>query len=80
MTAQIGMPIQYTNDGSTIFPAVVSRTAFGVVSGVLWPAGGTPQWQEETTANGLVRDDALTTSNSWAPISFSATVTIESGV
>lgn len=78
MTAQIGMPVQYTSDGSSVHPALVENITSGVVSRIIWPAGGTPQWQDSPT--GLVRDDTLTTPNSWAPITYTGSVTIQSGV
>lgn len=80
MIVQIGMVVQYTETGSggTIFPAFVDQITSGVPTRLFYPKGGTPQWQD--TPPGLIRDDTLATANSWAPISYMGTVTIQSGV
>lgn len=78
--AQIGMPVEYTflvGEGSS--PALVSNVdGSGNVTQVLWPKGGSPQWQ--VSASGLVRDDTQETANSWKAVTFTGTVSIESGV
>lgn len=80
--AQIGMPVEYlASVSATPVPATVYGVdgTTGTVTQVLYykPASN-PEWG--ISGAGLVRDDTLQTGNSWRPVVYSGTVTIESGV
>lgn len=78
--AQVGMVVEYLDvAGDVTSPAFVNAIDdSGNVVHILWPKGGSPQWQQ--SPSGLVRDDTLSTNNSWRPVVFIGSTTMDSGV
>lgn len=85
MTAQVGMPVEYAPTGNwpsaSSVPAlvyVIDGTTHDVMQVLYYKPASNPEWG--ISPSGLVRDDTLQAANSWRPVVYEGTVTIESGV